>query len=187
MNFDYRGYPLRFVQKERCNDGTAHKFTLVYTFFSPVTKYKYVVRADYHEEDVFAVKFYCKKDKRSDFKYSKVINRGDVGNILISCLLVIPVILKQYPTASFSFIGAPTLDSSSEKLERAVQNQRYRIYAFVAAKRIGTLLFSHKKYPHISGYLLLNNACENLVQKEAAIKAMFQRTYNNVHDLPAEV
>ena len=146
-----------------------------------------MVRADYHEEDVFAVKFYCKKDKRSDFKYSKVINRGDVGNILISCLLVIPVILKQYPNASFSFIGAPTLDPFAEKLEHAVQNQRYRIYATVASKRIGTITFLHREYPHISGYLLLNNSCENLNQKEAAIKAMFQRTYNNVHDLPAEV
>ncbi len=110
-----------------------------------------------------------------------------MGNILISCLRVIPAILEQYPTASFSFIGAPTLDPFAERLERGVQNQRYRIYAFVAAKRIRAHLFFHKKYPHISGYLLLNRTCENGAQKEAAIKAMFQRTYNNVHDLPAEV
>jgi len=167
-----------------CNDDTAHQFTLIYTFFSPVTKYKYVLSADYHEEDVFAIKFYCKKDKHSKYKYSKIVNKGDLGNILLTCLSVIPLLLIQYPTASFTFIGSPTLDPKSKKLEPPVNNQRFRIYASIVAKRIGAFTFSHKEYPHISGYLLLNNKSEDHEKKEATIKAMFQNTYDNVLDLP---
>lgn len=49
-------YPLRFIQLERCPDKTPHLFTYIYKFRSPITKYWYVLRADYHEENVFAVK-----------------------------------------------------------------------------------------------------------------------------------
>ena len=75
MEFDFPGYPVKFIQRQRCKDPSAHLFTLIYKFYSPVTKYHYVIRAEYHEEDVFAMKFYCKKDRKSDTKYAKIINR----------------------------------------------------------------------------------------------------------------
>jgi hypothetical protein len=37
-----------------------------------------LIRAEYHTEHVFALKFYAQKDSKSDFKYSNIINRGDV-------------------------------------------------------------------------------------------------------------
>ncbi|MGN6530349.1 MAG: hypothetical protein ACTHK0_01170, partial [Ginsengibacter sp.] len=71
-------------KKESVKTAGAHLFSFIYKFYSPVTKYFYILHADYHEGDFFAVKFYCKKDRHSDFKYSKIINKGDVGNILMT-------------------------------------------------------------------------------------------------------
>ncbi len=183
MTFDYAGYELKFVQQERCKDGSSHQFTRIYKFYSSVTKYYYVLRAEYHEEAVFSIKFYCKKDRKSEFKYSKIINRGDVGNILITCVKAIPILLKDFPDASFGFIGARTLDSTSRKVEFYNNNQRFRVYKNVIAQKIGTLTFEHIEYPEISGYLLINRVTSDLAVKEIAIKRMFAATYNNLGDI----
>lgn len=183
MNFDYAGYDLAFIQKRPCRDGSAHLYTLVFKFFSPITRYFYILHADYHRADVFAIKFYCKKDRHSEYKYSKAVNKGDVGNVLITCLKVIALLLQEYPTASFGFIGSRALDPVSRKLESYINNQRFRTYAYIIARKVGTRTFAHRTYEHVSAYILLNRNGADLVAKEAAIVEMFKSTYNNVHDI----
>ncbi|HWZ03824.1 MAG TPA: hypothetical protein VNX40_09450 [Mucilaginibacter sp.] len=184
MNFDYPGYPLKFVQKRPCKDGSSHLFTLVYKFHSPITKYIYILHADYHEENVFAIKFYAKKDRNSDYKYSLLTNKGDVGNILITCLKAIPLILKDYPDASFGFIGSRTIDMESKTAEDYGNNQRFRIYRRIIDKKIGLNIFEHYVYEPISGYLLVNkSARQDIDIKKKAITKMFQETYHNLPDL----
>jgi len=128
LTFDYPGYALQFVQGDRCNDSTPHQFTYIYKFFSPITKYHYIVRAEQHSGNVLAVKFYCKKDRGSDFKYSKIINRGDLGNIIMSCAKVIPLLLQQFPHASFAFAASRSVDKSNGTIENYEQTQRFRLY-----------------------------------------------------------
>jgi hypothetical protein len=184
VTFDFTGYDLRFIQKDRCKDGTEHLFTYVYKFYSPITGYLYILRAEYHVEDVFAIKFYCKKDRGSEFKYSKLTNKGDVGNILITCAKVIPELLAIYPTTSFGFVGARTLDRVSGKVESYNKNQRFRVYSKVVAGKIGTVTFEHIEYPLISGYLLVNrNSGTKVNEKEIAIKHMFSRNYDALPDV----
>lgn len=143
MTFDFPGYELKFIQKDVCRDETAHQFTYVYKFYSPLTGYHYIVRAEYHTEDVFGVKFYCKKDRHSEYKYSKLINKGDVGNILITCAKAIPMILQEHPTSSFGFIGSRTLDRLSGKVESYYNNQRFRVDREVVAYKFGIVTFEH--------------------------------------------
>jgi hypothetical protein len=184
LSFDYLGYDLHFIQKEGCKDTSAHKFTYIYKFHSPITRYYYILRADYHQEDVFAVKFYCKKDKRSEYKYSKIVNKGDVGNILITCVKAIPLILEKFPTASFGFIGARSLDKASGKVESYNNTQRFRIYKEIVQQKIGSVTFQHIEYKEVSGYLLINkHAGVNTKVKETAIRQMFAETYNNLMDV----
>ena len=174
MTFDFSGYDLHFIQKERSQDDSAHRFTYIYKFYSPVTRYIYILRAEYHIENVFAIKFYCKKDKGNEYKYSKIINKGDIGNILITCAKVIPLLLQEFPTASFGFIGARTLDKTSRKVESYINNQRFRVYKNVIAKKFGSITFEHIEYSEVSGYLLINrSSSHNLLNKENAIKSMF--------------
>jgi hypothetical protein len=184
LNFDYSGYPLKFVQKKLCKDKSDHLFTLIYKFHSPFTRYIYILHADYHEENVFAIKFYAKKDRNSDYKYSMLTNKGDVGNILITCLNVIPVILKDYPEASFGFIGSRTFDKESHTVEDFQNNQRFRVYRRIVERKIGFYTFEHFVYEAISGYLLVNKLSgQDVNTSEKTIIKMFEKTYQNLPDL----
>lgn len=178
MTFDkYLGYPLKFIQKQRCTDESSHLFTEIYKFHSPETKFNYIVRAEYHDECVFAVKFYVQQHSKSDFKYHKITNKGDLGNILITCLRVIPLLLQKYPDSSFAFIASPSIDLITKKVEPLSKNQRFNTYTYFISQKIGAETFEHIAYTAISGYMLLNRKAENLEEKETAIKQVFTSTY----------
>lgn len=180
MEFNFPGYPVKFIQRQRCKDGSAHLFTLIYKFFSPVTRYHYIIRAEYHKEDVFAIKFYCKKDRRSDTKYSKIINKGDLGNIFNTCINLLPEILSLYPTVSFAILGARSYDPMSDKVEQSTNTQRFRIYKYIATRKFGHITFAHFEYTDISGYMLVNRSSGNVENREREIAKMFARTYNEI-------
>lgn len=180
MTFNYPGYKLSFIQKRKCRDNSAHLFTLVYKFYSPVTRYFYILNADYHEGDVFAIKFYCKKDRHSDYKYSKIINKGDAGNILVTCAYVIPNLLKEYPSASFGFTGSRTVDVRSNKVEPFQNNQRFRTYKYLIALKFAAKTFAHFAYEKISSYLLVNKKNADIEAKERELVKMFAEIYINL-------
>lgn len=180
MTFDFPGYDLQFIQKQRCHDATAHLFSLKYKFFSPVTGYWYILHAEYHDGDVFGLKFYCKKDSHSDFKYSKIVNKGDLGNILMTCAKSVPLILRDYPTASFAFGAARSVDKNNKTVEPVPENQRFKTYSYLAAMKFGSTTFQHYAYPLISCYMLVNRACGDVALKEQHLKAMFSQTYSGI-------
>ncbi|MBO9570832.1 MAG: hypothetical protein J7497_01270 [Chitinophagaceae bacterium] len=174
MTFDFQGYPLTFIQKQRCKDGTAHLATFIYKFYSPVTKYHYIVRAEQHENNVFAIKFYCKKDRKSDFKYAKIINRGDLGNIIMSCAHVIPLLLQQFANASFAFAAARSVDFRNKLIENIECTQRYKLYAYMIPVKFGELTFEHIAYEKTSCYILRNKQSPATINE---IENLFKATY----------
>lgn len=52
------------------NDQSDHLFTNVYRFKSTETKLTYIIRAEYHSEEVFGIKFHAKAHQKSRRKYS---------------------------------------------------------------------------------------------------------------------
>jgi hypothetical protein len=116
LNFDYPGYELKFIQRDACREEESggHLFTFVYKFYSPVTKYRYVLLAEQYECYAFAVKFYCQKHSGHKYRYSITTNKGDVGNIMATCLSAVQEILRLFPEASFAFVGAPSYDKKSK-------------------------------------------------------------------------
>ncbi len=132
---------------------------------------------------MFALKFYVKVHRRSDFKYSKITNRGDIGNILITCIKAIPLLLKKYPTASFGFAASRTIDMSAKRVEGIVNNQRFKAYRYVIARKIGTQTFVHFAYEQISSYLLVNKQCQQIDVKERALIKMLSETYTDLSDI----
>jgi hypothetical protein len=171
-----------FIQKHSHKSGDAHQFTLVYKFFSPITQYHYIILAEYHDEDFFAIKFYCKKDKRSDYKFNKIVNKGDVSNILITCLKVVPLLLSAYPHSSFGFTASRTIDFKSKTTEDLNKNQRYKVYSRLVENTIGNAYFAHYAYEDISAYLLVNRM-HDIAEKESQIKNMIRACYINVPDI----
>ena len=174
---------MNFVQKSHCKDRSAHLFTIIYKFYSPKTKYWYILRGEYHEEDVFAIKFYVKQHSKSDYKYSIITNKRDIGNILITCAKVVPLILKDYPKASFGIAASRSVDLATKNVERLYQNQRFQAYSYVIARKFGNETFKHIAYDKISSYLLLNKNCADIEAKEKAIIRMFQETYETLLDI----
>ena len=180
MRITSRGYNLKFIQTHPIKDKTDHLQSYVYTFYSSRTRLKYVLTADLHKNDFFALKFYAKKDKRSDNRYSKVINKGDVGNILVTCARVIPIILDQFPNASFGFIGSRTIDFYADKVEGYQNNQRFRLYAYHIPQLVGHKTFEHREYNEVSSYMLLNKNISDLNKLEKNIRTMIVNTYPNI-------
>lgn len=148
----------------------------------------YIIRAEYHIEDVFAIKFYCKKDRKSPFKYNKILNKhtyGTVIKIFHTCLSLVPILLKKHPKCNFAIYSARSVDLKNPKrlTEDILINQRFRIYTPFIQQRIGSETFTHFKYDAISSYLLVNNQVGNVDIKENQIKTMFERTYQSLPDI----
>ena len=148
----------------------------MYKFFSEKTRLHYIIYADYHQFDFIALKFYAKKDRKSSRKYSNIINKGDVGNILTTCAKCIPELLKIYPNASFGFVGARTIDVETDKIEGYKTNQRYRVYKYHIPQLIGNKTFLHKSFPNASAYALINKN-NDVTTLEEKIKNMICDTY----------
>ncbi len=175
-----KGYDIKFVQKDACEDDSEHLFTYIYTFFSPDTRLKYVARAECHAGEIFAVKFYCKRHRRSDFKYNRLTNRGYVRSILLTCIHVLLDVLNKHPLASFAFAGSYTVDRKNRWTEPISNTQRFLVYRQFVAQFVGNVQFEHFSYDSISAYLLINRACGDTGQKELEIKEMFLRTYKDL-------
>lgn len=178
-----QGYALKFIQKQPSTDDSDHRFTLVYKFQSSKNKWNYIVRAEYHSGDIFAVKFYAQQHSKSDYKYSKITNQYDVMDILVTTAKLIPELLIDYPSASFGFAGARTIDERSKKVESHEMNQRFRVYRNVVATLFGDQTFTHYEYEKISGYLLINNLNPNIRRKERELVTMFQSNYLDLPDI----
>lgn len=180
MTFNFPGYELRFIQRARCADGSSHRFTYIYKFYSPVTGYHYIVRAECHDHDVFAIKFYCKKDRKSEYKYSKIVNKGDLGNIIMSCAKVIPLLLKTHPLGSFCFAASRSVDVQNNTIEDFGQTQRFRLYQYMIPLKFGSVTFEHHVYPAVSSYLLYNRSA---IASKNEIEIMLRSTYTNLSEI----
>ncbi len=181
-------YELKFIQKDKCKDGSDHLFTYIYKFFCQEIKLHYIIRAEYHHENVIALKFYCKKDRKSNYKYNKIINKGtfkSVINILDTCTTLIPLLLEKHPNCCFGLCSARSIDFSNPKklTENIENNQRFRVYSQFIQSRVGNKTFTHIEYPSISSYMLINNNVEDIDIKEMQIKKMFERTYQTIPDI----
>ena len=170
-------YNLKFIQRKRLRDGSDHISTYIYKFKSDVTGYFYIVNAERYTGDVFALKFYCKKDRKSIYKYNKVINKGDVKNILFTCAGVLPIILSNYNAASFFLACSGRYDPRSESIEPHQANKRFKVYHLLADEWIGEKTFQHFIYEQISCHLWVNRNNADVDVKEREIVAMLRRTY----------
>lgn len=101
----------------------------------------------------------------------------------MTCVKVIPLLLIDYPEASFGFIGSRTVDEISQKVESFINNQRFRIYRQLIPLKFGEKTFAHFAYEQISGYLLINRRCYDIKEKEKELMRMLATTYNNLPDI----
>lgn len=179
MQITTKGYSLKFIQTHpvSTSDKTCHLKTYVFKFFSTQNKLHYIVWAEHHELDFFAVKFYAKKDRGSDKKFHNITNKGDVSAILVTSAKVIPYILQLFPKASFGFVGSRTIDMRSKTVEDYSNNQRFRLYKYHIPQLIGSKTFKHVSYEKGSAYGLINKKHSNVKHIENEIRNLLIRDY----------
>lgn len=180
MIFKQTPFELTFLQKEQVKDSSDHLFSLIYSFKSTDTKLRYILRAEYHVGDIFALKFYAKNHKLSDFKYSLMTNRGYSLRIFLTCAKLVPVLLHEYPGSSFGLIGSRSIDRKLNLIEPIPNNRRFKIYSALILELFGDQTFEHYDYPKISGYLLLNRS-KDIIETKQKIEKMFFENYSDIH------
>lgn len=175
--FDSEPYELKHIQKSSPKASDDFVFVEIFKFFTK-NKLKYVIRAEMHEHNVFAVKYYASKHKLLEDKYNRLTNDYDANRIIITCASVLIKLLKGYPTASFAFNGSRTVDTVRDKIENLNNNQRFRIYSYVTDAMVGRETFEHYSFEGVSSYLLVNKKhYQDTEQGKDIIKNMFTTTY----------
>jgi len=146
-----------FYNKRYCPAKVAGHFIkdeYQFYFKSTKSKLRYCVEGIYHEENFFALKYYCKTHKLSKNKYSIHTNTFEANKIIDSCLQAIPLLIDIHPDCSFVAVGARSI--KSESAEPAQNNRRYKIYC----QKLMNIFGSNNDYvmimlPDISGMALI--------------------------------
>lgn len=117
-----------------------------------------------------------------DNKYNRILKThsySEALRIFLTCASIVPLMLKIYPQFSFVINGAQSMDLDSGKIEDKVNNQRFRIYSYIATHTFGDTLFVHYGFPNISSYLIVNrNGCRDVSRKQQEIKERFLKIYD---------
>lgn len=111
---------------------------------------KYIVHVEEYEDEVFVVKFYMKRHKRSPDKYRLLSHMRDMQGIVRTCIEIMLEVYRKRPFASFGFLGMPNSD------EARGNTQRYRIYKYVMQNFFPPTVFRHYPLDTHSAYLMLN-------------------------------
>lgn len=179
--FDSDGYQFRYVQRNPCRKEDAHVCTYVFTFYASHTGVHYVVNADEHYHNVYAVKFYAKHQRHHENRYQLLTNRGHVGRILQTLVDIVRYILQMDNRASFAMIGMRSIDAELEIIEPPQPSQRYRLYRAFIGRKFGSVLFEHFEVERVNAYALINRtAHDDVPQAAKEITRMFTATYANL-------
>ena len=173
---------LILVDKVVAKDDSDHLHTLIYAFKSQDNNQRYIVRAEYHREDVFGIKFYAKNHEQSEKKYQLVTNYKHPIRVFITCAIVLPILKSEFETASFGFIGARSIIKDAI-IEDKRENVRFKIYTKHIPQLVGDDLFEHFEYPKISSYLVVNRTCGDIKKRKKAIEDVFFKNYPQIHQL----
>ena len=151
MSQDYAHYPASFIMRSK--DSSGLRIIDVWKFRSTKSKRWYIIEMEHFDNNLIAIKFYCKSNRLSKNKYSIMTNDNEPRTIIYSCL----ELMKRYylldNTVSFGFYAEQDLNP---KKQLKHSTRRFRFY-----KLIVTYYFGEESFVHIQDnseriYLLLN-------------------------------
>ncbi|MDR2969554.1 MAG: hypothetical protein LBV32_08130 [Tannerellaceae bacterium] len=164
---------IKFVQKSSPIKGDDFLYALIFKFFT-TKKLKYIIRAEYFKNEVYAIKYYVARDRRRDDKFYRLTNEFNAAEVFVTCASILPVILKCNPAASFCFNATRSREDKKDRIESMYRNQRFRLYMEVILRFIGVETFDHYSFEEVSSYLLINKlACSDTEGRKDKIREMF--------------
>lgn len=165
-------YFLKHIQTDRRSAsafGTPNQVH-IYSFFAESSKYncvfKYIIRVEKFQ-DTYAIKYYCTRNKHSEYKYSRVLNFfscTEVKKIMEIAASVIPLILAADHKASFVFNGSRTCDEY-DYIEGPRCTQRFRIYMEIVRRLFGEEVFYITYFNDSSSCIFVNRSANPDINK----------------------
>lgn len=130
----------------RASDGSDY-----WSFVSKKSNLEYIVLIERYNNNVYAVKFYLKKDKKNKRKYQTLTRSNEPRTIIMSVMKIMMTYAKEHPDSSFIFIGTNGPDESK------ANTKRFRVYRHLVNTYISQEQFTHLQDEQNSIYMLLRN------------------------------
>lgn len=165
-------FHFRYINSHKRVEGGQQIVTYNYSFRGKTNK-RYIVLAELHPHNIYAVKFYLQEHKSCAKKYQRLTSIGEGSRIITTLANIIKVLYAKDDTSSFAFYG---MHSEGEPKG---ETKRYRLYARILENLVSSVFFQHEKSAKNSAYLLLNRKYNDpdLLKK---VEAMFKELYEGV-------
>lgn len=129
----------------------------------------YLFEAHKYEHNFFAIKFYDKNNRLSDYKYNLLTNNFNQNAVLSTAVKIMLDMWEKDKSRSFGFYGAPKyakVNKHYQNLESGVTSRK-RTYSSLISMLISNTNFDHYDDPSNNIYLLLSkrNTTKNLYKK----------------------
>ncbi|WP_163212713.1 hypothetical protein [Bacteroides sp. 519] len=145
---------------------------------------KYIIRAEFFENDVICIKYYAARDRSSDIKYSMLTNEFMPYKTLVTCISIISLLVEEYPNKCFAFNASRSILIKQKIREKINNNKRFRIYCKLVENFVGDINFEHYIFPEISSYLLVNkNSFPKTDEKKEEVRKMFLEIFDFTEDI----
>jgi hypothetical protein len=183
-----RGYDFNFrTKRPPYHPSDILIYTHIYTFHNK-NKMKYVVNVEEYNHHVFIMKFFRQKHTDSKLRYIILTKEYDARKIIQTCVNIGIHLLKEFPLASFGFLGMPTAKELEKESQKIFNTKRYRVY-----EKYATFFFKEDNFEHnydinSSTYFMLNRKkVEENTSIKQCILTMFTEHYTLSNFFESEI
>ena len=141
---------------------------------------RYIAVVEQYKNDIFIIKYYADCHSRSRYKFSYIFNDEKPPRIIRTCINIMLDFYKNYPEASFGFIGAYSSNKKTNGVrvtESKSNTQRYRIYKTLMYNFFGKESFAHSTNRKYSGYLIINREKGSIRVFKKNAEKLFSKLY----------
>jgi len=142
----------------------------------------YLVEVEVYAFDIYVIKFFLKKHKRSPLKYNILTNENRCSKVVSTCIRIMLEIHHKNPFASFGFIGANTIDRQTGYEESMQTTKRFIVYRRAMFALFGTETFTHYVDAGHSAYLMISNKNDSVESIKESAKKMFDDIFPQLAD-----
>lgn len=168
------GYAFTNKGSRKEQNGAVSFVKHIYTFTSKKSNQTYIIEVDEFQEFLlFAIKFYLKAHRHSDFKFNHCTNLQEAPSCISTCINVMLALHDKNPYHSFAFIGAASANEPKHN------TKRFRLYKKVMGAVFSPVHFKHFQHFASSTYLMLNklNMTSDIALREK-IESFFLAHYD---------
>lgn len=188
-------YSYQLKAKESLHDSPYLLCKYTYTF-KTYNHHAYVVIVEKYKYHLYAIKYFLKSHRNSDFRYNYSTDDGRPRIKIYTCFSILQEIFNSDPDASFGFIGAESVSKHitirvkrnnwqydlNDKVykEGSTNNRRYRIYKTIVDTFFDPAIFRYVKDIDMGMYIILNR---NYEKEDIKLQDHIQNMLQEIFDM----